>query len=589
MTCSLKIPQNVGQTIVEGGAMFCCMLMNTKKFIKFCRDCGIRISHQRLLRLEQLGVFAPLFQVQAPKESVNPFRIPPGTSDNWFTKGWAIDTSAVPSNHIVPDRADKRCEGYYSMFQIYHLNVVLDRLNIPFDLESFIDWPESQSINREERMVQLAKDGVQFLKRAQFLKNFQNFRIISLLCQHISNRYFPATQTDMRMMNIPLKSRYYDDAWISVNLSIENWLHEMEYWNPQEIKTLYNITSENLKQAYETLSVTQARLDPIEHWYELTQFIAVDSRKRLKGAALLSENMRYGAQMLRLFYKDLYKSDLPHYNEVSRSIFIHLPETSVRKDARCYLEAIANRFNVNPQPRLCLFVEGQTEKTAIEYIFEKYYEIHHGKYGIEIICLNGVDNATGGKRDRFGGIIRLIDYLHEHQTVTFLILDNENRAKTLQKRLGKEHSIHDRRRHVTKKELIEILDNSFEFDNFSRNEIAVALTELAPDNITFSEEDVAHPEGSLNHGSSLGSVYKKKANCGLNKIKLAKILIDKALISGSIANTKIIKILNKVKEIVSDNYLPVCQAMREINLNSGYYGAIKNNPKNHNIKDKKDA
>jgi len=583
MTCSLKIPQNVGQTIVEGGAMFCCMLMNTKKFIKFCRDCGIRISHQRLLRLEQLGVFAPLFRVQAPKESVNPFHIPPGTSDNWFTKGWAIDTSAVPSNHIIPDRADKRCEGYYSMFQIYHLNVVLSILNIPFDLESFIDWPESQSINGEEKMVQLAENGV------QSLKNHLNFRIISLLCQHISNRYFPETQTDMRMINIPSTNRYYSDAWISVNLSIENCRHEVKHWNFQEIKTLYNITSKNLREAYETLSVTQAKLDPIERWHELTQFIAVDSRKELKGAALLSENMRYGAQMLRLFYKDLYGSDLPHHNEVSKSIFIHLPEMSVHKDRRCHLEAIANRFNVNPQPRLCLFVEGQTEKTAIEYIFEKYYKTHHGKYGIEIICLNGVNNATGGKRDRFGGIIRLIDHLHEHQTVAFLILDNENRAKTLQKRLHTENSIHNPRRRVTQKELIEILDNSFEFDNFSRNEIAVALTELAPDNITFSEEDITHPEESLNHGFSLGSVYKKKTNYGLNKIKLAKILIDKALISGSIANTKIIRILNKVQKIVSNNYLTVCQEMRETNLNSGYYGAIKNNPKNHNIKDKKDA
>ena len=90
---------------------------------------------------------------------------------------------------------------------------------------------------------------------------------------------------------------------------------------------------------------------------------------------------------------------------------------------RRYLEFVTNRLGINPQPRLSLIVEGESEEAAIRQIFEEYYDIHPGIIGIEIIVLGGVDVATGNKEDRFRAILRLIDYLHHHQTFTFLVLD----------------------------------------------------------------------------------------------------------------------------------------------------------------------
>ena len=572
MTDLLTIPHNIGRIIVEDGAMLCCGLLGADHFVRFCRERGITaIDRQRLIRLERLRLFAPVFRVRTPQDPIDEFHIPPREDNNWFTKGLAEDTTAVPSNHAVPDHTDQDCQGYYSVFQIDHLQNVLSYLTLHVKLDSYLDQPAGKPIGWQEqgdRTRQLAEANAAGLRGC----GSQHRRAVALLCQHVSNRYFPHTQTDMRTMQTGCGS--FCDAWISVGLSDWDWRREAQRWDPKRTETLYSLTPEKLRHAYEGLAIGQASCDPIEHWYPLVQFISVDQRKRLKGAALRSETMRNGAQMLRLLYKDLYGDDLPHPNEVSGTVIIHQPELEVRKDVRLHLEFVANRFGVNPQPRLCLLVEGETEQFAITRIFEKYYGAHPGTYGIEIICLCGVDNATGKEKDRFGGIIRLIDYLHHHQTFSFLILDNENRAKEFETKLLKAKSIHNNQRFVTQQESIKILDNSFEFDNFSYDEIAAALTKLAQNNAIFSEDDVASAKEDSNPGSALKKLYKEKTNYGLNKIKLAEILVDMMESPESVQAIKerpIIKILNQVELLVIRNYLPTRKQIRDANQTSGFF------------------
>ena len=548
MTNPLTIPHNIGRTIVEDGAMLCCRVLGTNRFVQFCRDRGITgadrgitIDCPRLIRLERLGLFAPVFRVRTPQEPTSPFCIPPSEDNNWFTKGWAEDTTAVPSKHGVPDPKDQDCEGYYSIFQIDYLYLVLSTFTFSVQLDYYLDRSTGKPINWQKQgnqRIQIAE------KIAIVLRKGQHPRAVALLCQHISNRYFPHTQTNMRTMEIGYG--LFNDTWISSGLYNWDWRREVQRWDPKRIETLYSLTPEKLSHAYKGLAMSQASCDPIERWYEFTQFISVDMRKRLRGAALRSETIRNGAQMLRLLYKDLCGDDLPHPNEVSRTVFMHLPELNVRKDTRRHLEFVANRFGVNPQPLLCLFVEGQTEEFVVTRIFEKYYGLHPGKYGIEIICLGGVDNATGNDKDHFGGIIRLIDYLHHHQTLSFLILDNENHAKKFEEKLLKARSIHNNKRFVTRQESIKILENSFEFDNFSCDEIAVALTKLAQSHAIFSGDDIASVKEDRNPGSALKKLYKRKTNYELNKIKLAEILVDMIETSKSIQKIEdrpIIKIL----------------------------------------------
>lgn len=568
----LTIPHNVGRLIVEDGAMLCCRLLGTDRFVQFCRKRGITIDRSRLIRLERLGLFAPVFRVRTPQQPTDEFHIPPREGNNWFAKGLAEDTTAVSSNHVVPAHTDQNCEGYYSVFQINHLHHVLSRMTTSFQLDYYLEQSTCRPIDWQEKLdqrMEIAKMG------ASRLRDCQYHRAVALLCQHISNRYFPETQTDMRTRQTGCGS--YEDAWIIVSSPDWNWHREAQGWDPKRIETLYSLTPEKLRHAYRELAIDQSDCDPIEAWYQLTQFISIDERKKLKGAALRSETIRYGAQMLRLLYKDLYGDNLPNPNEVSRTIITPVPELEVRKDTRRYLEFVANRFGVNPQPRLCLFVEGQTEEIAVTRIFEEYYGLHPGTCGIELIDLGGVDNATGNQAGS-GGIIRLIDYLHHHQIVSFVILDNENRAKKFEKDLLKARSIHNNQRYVTQRRYVKTLNNSFEFDNFSCEEIADALTKLAQDNVIFNSIEISDAKEDDKPGAALKSLYKEKVGSELEKIKLSGILIDTMMsleLSHKIEDRLIVKILNDVARLAVGNCLPIMQEIRDANQRLGFCGRIK--------------
>ena len=360
---------------------------------------------------------------------------------------------------------------------------------------------------------------------------------------------------------------YYSDNWITIDGLDWDWRTEARLWDPKETELLYELTPQKLDHAYRRLAMDQAHCDPMEPWYQLTQFISIHERGKLKGDALRAETIRAGAQMLRLLYVDLYGHELPHPNEVTRTIIRHEPELEAREDPRRHLELVANRFGVNPQPRLSLIVEGKSEEVAVKRIFTEYFGIHPGVCGIEIIALGGVGNATGGKKhDRFRAILRLIDYLHHHQTVAFLILDNENYARRLKEAAKGAKSIHAGRRYVTRTEYIRIWRKSFEFDNFSCTEIAAALTGLAEGGARFTVGEVVGVREAAEPGSALKKLYESKSKGGLKKVELAEVLVDTMMSARSrrrVENRPIVRVLERVERLAVRNHLPTTQLARD--------------------------
>jgi hypothetical protein len=320
------------------------------------------------------------------------------------------------------------------------------------------------------------------------------------------------------------------------------------------------------------LASAQAHIDPLERWYQLVQFVPVRERDKLKSDALCAETLREGAHMLRLLYNNLYGDDLPHPNEVSGTIITHFPEISVRSDTRRYLEFVANRYGLNPQPRLTILVEGPSEERAITKIFLNYFGLHPGKLGVEIIALWGVDIATGTKEDNFRAIIRLIDYLHHHQTITFVILDNENHAKKFQTAARKAKSIHHSKRFATRPEYIRVWKNSFEFDNFSCSEIAAAMSTQGA--AKFSRHEVAACKKGSTPGAKLTKLYEQKTGRGLNKIKLTEALIDNMLTTKvrKTSTRPIVKTLERIERLAALNHLPTRSEIWDRNQASKYLG-----------------
>ncbi|MCK9992484.1 MAG: hypothetical protein Dbin4_01004, partial [Alphaproteobacteria bacterium] len=486
------------------------------------------------------------------------------------TKKWAWDTTAMRATYIIPDYKDRTQEGYYSIFQIHDLDLVLGEMTRKIELDAFLDCKTDKKTAWQIKGDRWMQDAEERLKHRT---GDEYCRSVPLLCQYISNRYYPQTQSDQR--TIMTGGTFSARHWITLNGDQWDWRQEVREWDPQVTARLFDLTPEKLRHAYKGLASAQSHCDPLEEWYQLTQFIALDKRGKLKGDALRAETLRSGAHMLRLLHKDLYDEDLPHPNEVYRTIITHVPELKVRQDVRRYLEFVSNDFGINPQPKLALIVEGESEEIAIRKIFSEYFGIHPGTLAIEIIVLGGVNNATGGKEDRFRAIFRLLDYLHHHQTFTFIILDNENNAGKLKFEARKAMSIHSDHRHVTRPEYIRLWKVNFEFDNFSCTEIAAAMNQLANGYGSFSGADIAACKKDISPGSCLTKLYKKKTNYGLKKAALNEILVAQMLSDTTrrkIESRPIIKILERVERLAARNPFPVMEEMWERNQASQYFG-----------------
>jgi hypothetical protein len=566
----LSIPADAGRAIIEAGSVIACPLLGTDGFVTFCRERRLTVNRERLLRLEKLGLFSPVFRVRDPGDQVPQFRIPLREGENWFETGWAWDTTSVDARYAVPDANDSDVEGYFSIFEIDYLHTVLKAMTLHVQLDSYLDCSNGEEPQWQERGRHWMEIVAQ---EANILRKHEYRRSRGLLCQFISNRYYPETQGDMR--TVQLANHRYSDRWVNVGARDWDWYEVVQRWKPQVVERVFQLTPEKLKHAYRGLAGEQAGCDPLERWYQLTQFVSLREREQLKGAALRAETLRSGAQMLRLLYKDLYGTELPHPNEISGTIITHIPEIEARADVRRYLELVVNRFGLNPRPKLTLIVEGATEEIAVHKIFEQYFGAHPGTYGIEISVLGGVDNATGSKEDRFRAIIRLVDYLHSQQTVAFLILDNERHARKLKHRLRGAKSIHYRRRYVTRPEFVRVWACSFEFDNFSCYEIAAALTKLSPEGITFSASEVISCKKAALPAASLSHLYRRKTASILTKTCLIQLLVEEMFSKESrrkVGNRPIIKLLERVSHLAALNHFPIMQQTWEKNQASTYLG-----------------
>ncbi len=563
----LTLPRKVGRAIVNKGALIACPLLGTDKFVQFCEARGLTVNRERLIRLERLGLFAPIFRVQTPPSKHRSFVIPPKADNDWFKEKWAWDTTSVQDAYKVPDSKDRTVEGYYSIFQIGHLGLILKSMTRSIHMDDYLETPKPSEVNWN-------KLGKQWLKHAKncakMLCDHECCRSQAILCQFISNRYYPLTQGDQRTIRV--SSGIFSDKWITVYKENWDWNEYVRCWDPHKTEKLFQLNPEKLRHAYKELAIAQESCDPMANWYQLIQFVSVSERRNLKGDALRAESLRAGAHMLRLLYRDLYGGDLPHPNEVTGGIITHIPELEIRQDTRRYLEFVANRYGVNPQPKLCLMVEGPSEELAVRKIFENWFEMHPGKLGIEIVSLGGVDTATGGKKDRFRAILRLVDYLHHHQTFTFLILDNENYAKRLKEKARKARSIHPGRRYVTRPEYIKIWRRSFEMDNFSPTEIATALSALVPEKVRFTSSEVKMCiQKERNHMACLTDLYKERTGGDIPKPKLAEQLVEGIFKKGvrrKIENRPIVKTLEKVATLAADNPFPTMLNIWEHNQDS---------------------
>jgi hypothetical protein len=501
----------------------------------------------------------------------------PLTTNTWFSKGYAVDTSRWQP-HNVPDEHDET-EAYYSRFQIASLAFALSAFTVTINIENLLDGNELDVKAWSERGARFRKFAEM---HAEAPKTGNQFRLaIDLLCQFISDRYYPETRSNQRT-RIVSDGGLASDSWMIVDGTQWKWKQYARAWDPKSAKKAFGLTPEKLNHAFEALSSQQANRDPLREWYQLIDFVAPHQRDRLRGEALAAVTMRGAASMLAMLHRDLYGQDLGHPNEVHKTITTHMPELDVRADVRRHMEFVVNRFDLNPAPKLTLLVEGASEAVAAKMVFERHFGAPAGTHQIEIVNLGGVDNATGGKKeDRFRAILRLVDYLHHHQTFTFLLLDNENYAQKLKKAAKDLVSTLHSSRHATRYEYIKVWRSSFEFDNFSATEIAKAMTQLA-NGVVFTPGEIVACKKASNPGAALTNLYRTQTGAGMNKIDLTAALVDMMFepsSSKALSNRPLIKVLERVARLAARNPFPTMEESWERNQLSRFFGKLRRSKK----------
>ncbi|MBK3665084.1 hypothetical protein JJE66_28110 [Bradyrhizobium diazoefficiens] len=589
--------------IIEREAYRVCRLLPSHDFLSFCRERKMRLDAERPRQLERLGLFLPVLRVYRidveqkiklleggqrftymdllPKsepwegdiriEKVN-FDFSRRVVQSWREHGNAWDPRDCTTPHRATiDTEPERHEAYYSQFQLFELDELLTYLTATVQLEWALsddgtidpDWGDNLKPDLSDVAAQVAR----YARPSE--------PPISMICQIISDRYYPRTQGDERQITISNFTRHGTE-W--------DWYALARQWDATGVAASLGLEKAELKRLYERVFRQCLAGDPLENWRFLVRFVRVPKRQRLKDDALKARTLDEMAKMLRLFYQDAFGERLDPYEDLGRAVIDRVPDITVEDDPLRALELIANDFGLNPKAQLVLFVEGQTELAIVPRLIDRMHATSLSVLGIELVSVGGVSNATGGKDSSYSALWRLIDYLHHHQTIAFVLLDNEGLAPiNIGKGLRKARSIHSSDRRVTRPDYVKLWKLCFELDNFNNAELAKALTIYAEGKARFSAGDIRQCRDSALEPKRKGKLrtldvlYAERTGLNLNKPLFGRVLVD--LMFDPTTRRKaehrpIIKFLGKLVQRAVEKPQPVTHAIWQYNQLTGYFGTL---------------
>ena len=153
---------------------------------------------------------------------------------------------------------------------------------------------------------------------------------------------------------------------------------------------------EMIRRWHAKLAIEAELGDPMSRWRELIAYVPRDKRLELRGAALRAEDGYYQAEVLRRYLEkyhgvnDLPDEDLvrlgPQVPDYKKRFFGSQTTTDGNWSV---FRNVVRQYDLDPQPRVRWFVEGESEIGFIE----RWAEICHvnlDRAGIELINLKGV-------------------------------------------------------------------------------------------------------------------------------------------------------------------------------------------------------
>ena len=551
-----RIPAHPGQLILDEVAVRMCPLLPTREFVKFCNERNLTVSAELLHRLEEMRVFTPMIRVTRPDGDDWGLHIDGNSTGPYFSAGLIDDCSAPGAEYSIPALDDQQTMAFYSAYQIWTLEWVLRETTATYQLHE-IAGPDSDAVDWNDRFETLRSRADKSVAR---LRSNAMLSTVPILCQLISNRYLPHALGNERTIHISTTGS--SGQWLSFGSGSWDWDDYCQVWDPAQLVEPFALDQDSLTRMHLRIVIAMRGCDPLWEWRNLIQFVNQRKRNKLRGDALRAETYRQCAEMLRRLLRDLYDSDPGLPEDALRGLPSRIPEASVRDNPREHLQYVANQYDLNPQPKAVLLVEGESEVVFTRTIFRELFGMHPGVPGVEILNLHGVDNATGNKRsDRYNAIFRLVDYLLEHQTLVFLVLDNEGQASHLKAAAATKRSVFGSRRRAIAPDRIHVWDRNFELDNFENEELARAMTVASGERVLFADGEVQEVRSNWPQ-ASLSELFQQRTKRDLAKPELAEALTELVFKSPRFADgaaRPIVEFLLRVRDEASSNPLPLTQ------------------------------
>ncbi len=469
--------------------------------------------------------------------------------------------------NFFDEQGDRKIESFYSIFQCYTLYKLFESTRFEIGAEWWATCADEELNKFKDEVSNWAKIVI-----SDHQENRITIEAAADICQVVSNRYFPETQSDRRAIRI---SGYYDHR---------TWEGYRRKWDAKTVLTDIGISTEKLRHLQERVAIDARFADPLEHWYGLISFVSVDQKEKLKDKALLAQTLYSMEHTLRFFYKDITGDELPQPDELQERWKDRFYGDGVIKNELQYLEFLANEYHLNPRPNLILVVEGDGEAEQFPRLVKELFGYSFSRLGIEIINIQGVGNFMGKKRgikDKYGALERFIDAYHYRQTIVFIVLDNEERVPKIKEKLTKAPSKYYPKRRVTKDEYIHVWDKNIEFDNFSHDEIAQAMTILGEYGYSFQPNEIADCESrrAPKKRDTLSELFEKKLKHGLVKPKLLELLFqfiisnpEKTFGSTGKGKRPVVRLIQKIIKLAARNYQPITLLSWKETQESGYVG-----------------
>ena len=215
---------------IDNELFIICHFLSTDQFVSYCKDRDIRTSREQLEQFEKLGIFYPVARVLYPKikikvkyisgnryqdlgilkegeewsgdiiEEYAHFWFEKEYAKSWLDEGLLWEPSSRPFQAwkmFEDENGDRQIENFYSIFQCYTLYHLISKIEI--SAEWWISYSKEDINNLASKFSDWATMTI-----TSFQKNGIRGEEAATICQVISNRYFPKTQSDCRSIQLSI-------------------------------------------------------------------------------------------------------------------------------------------------------------------------------------------------------------------------------------------------------------------------------------------------------------------------------------------------------------------------------------------------